>query len=52
MFVMLVGIGFSVLTANVASRFVKTERCPEHEELIAAPERMEAELAEVKQRLA
>jgi voltage-gated potassium channel len=48
MFVMLVGIGFlSVLTAAVASRFVKTERAPELEELLAALKRIESELAEV-----
>jgi voltage-gated potassium channel len=50
--VMLVGIGFlSVLTATIASKFVQTERTGESEQLLAALQRIEAELAEVRQRL-
>lgn len=50
---MFVGIGFlSVLTATVASFFVKNERGDEHVELMNTLQRIEAELAEVKQRLA
>jgi voltage-gated potassium channel len=53
MVVMLFGIGFlSVLTATVASLFVKTERGEETEAILDALTRLEAELAEVKQRLA
>jgi voltage-gated potassium channel len=52
MVVMLFGIGFlSVLTATVASRFVKTERGDETEEILAALTRLEAEVADLKQRL-
>jgi hypothetical protein len=52
MVVMLFGIGFlSVLTATIASRFVKTERGDETESILAALTRLEAELAELKQRL-
>jgi hypothetical protein len=51
MVVMLFGIGFlSVLTATVASRFVKTERGDETEEILAALTRLEAEVADLKQR--
>jgi hypothetical protein len=50
---MLFGIGFlSVLTATIASLFVKTERGDETEEILAALTRLEADLAEVKRRLA
>jgi voltage-gated potassium channel len=53
MVVMLFGIGFlSVLTATVASRFVKTERGDETEEILAALTRLESEVAELKQQLA
>jgi voltage-gated potassium channel len=53
MVVMVFGIGFlSILTATVASRFVKTERGGETDEILAALARLEAELAELKQRLA
>ena len=53
MVVMLFGIGFlSVLTATVASRFVKTERGGETEEILAALARLEAELADLKQHVA
>lgn len=49
---MFVGIAFlSVLTAAIASFFVKNERSPESEEILAALQRLEVELAEVKQRL-
>lgn len=47
--VMLVGIGFlSVLTATIASHFVKTERSPEVEELLQALSRIEGELSELR----
>jgi voltage-gated potassium channel len=50
MVVMLFGIGFlSVLTATVASRFVKTERGDETQEILAALARVEAELGELRQ---
>ena len=53
MVVMLFGIGFlSVLTATVASRFVKTERGDETQEILAALGRLESELAELKQHVA
>jgi voltage-gated potassium channel len=47
--VMLVGIGFlSVLTATVASHFVRTERSPEVQEISDALQRIERELAELR----
>jgi voltage-gated potassium channel len=50
MVVMLFGIAFlSVLTATIASRFVKTERGEETDEILAALARLESELAELKQ---
>jgi hypothetical protein len=50
MVVMVFGIGFlSVLTAAIASRFVKTERGDETEEILAALGRLEGDLAELKQ---
>lgn len=59
--VMLVGIGFlSVLTATVASQFIKTEQGPRHqdgaraletEELLIVLERIEEELADLKRQL-
>jgi voltage-gated potassium channel len=50
MVVMLFGIGFlSVLTATIASRFVKTERGDETDEILAALKRLEAEAAELRQ---
>jgi hypothetical protein len=53
MVVMLFRIGFlSVLTATIASRFVKTERGDESEEILAALARLEAELAALKQHFA
>jgi voltage-gated potassium channel len=53
MVVMLFGIGFlSVLTATVASYFVKTDRGGETETILAALGRLEAEVAELKQQLA
>lgn len=49
---MFVGIGFlSLLTASIASRFVKEERGTEHEETIEALRRIEVELAELRARL-
>ena len=51
MVLMFVGIGFlSLLTAAVASRFVREERSEEHEELIEALRRIEADVAELKSR--
>jgi voltage-gated potassium channel len=51
--VMFVGIGFlSVLTATIASRFVKTERGEETEQVMSALTRIEAELADLKRQLA
>jgi voltage-gated potassium channel len=53
MVVMLVGIGFlSVLTATVASHFVKVDKTSESNEIIEALARIEAELTDVKSRLA
>jgi voltage-gated potassium channel len=47
--VMLVGIGFlSVLTATVASHFVKAERSPEVQEISDALQRIERDLAELR----
>jgi voltage-gated potassium channel len=52
MVVMLFGIGFlSVLTATIASRFVKTERGDETDAILAALARMEGELADLKQQV-
>ena len=52
MIVMLVGIGFlSVLTATIASHFVKTESEEEANELMATLARIEAELAELRRQL-
>ena len=49
---MLVGIGFlAVLTATIASRFVKEDRADETEEIVAALRRLEADMAELKARL-
>ena len=49
MLLMFVGIGFlSLLTASIASRFVKEERGEEHLELMETLRRIEAELAELK----
>jgi hypothetical protein len=49
---MFVGIGFlSLLTASIASRFVRGERGDEHGETLEALRRIEAELAELKARL-
>lgn len=48
--VMLFGIAFlSVLTATIASRFVKTERGDETQSILVALARIETELAELKQ---
>ena len=49
MVVMLFGIGFlSVLTATIASRFIKTDRGDETEAILAALKRVEADLAELR----
>jgi voltage-gated potassium channel len=49
---MLAGIGFlAVLTATVASRFVKAERDEESTQIIASLARLEADVAELKARL-
>jgi len=51
-FVMLFGIGFlSVLTATVASHFVEVDKSDETQEMLAALQRIETELAEVKARV-
>jgi voltage-gated potassium channel len=51
--VMFVGIGFlSVLTAMIASFFVKTDRGDEFGAMIASLERLEAEMADLKRQLA
>jgi voltage-gated potassium channel len=53
MVVMLFGIGFlSVLTATIASRFVKTERGDETEAILAALAKLETEVAELRQQMA
>jgi voltage-gated potassium channel len=52
MVVMLVGIGFlSVLTASIASVFVKTDRGDETESILTALSELRGEIAELKQRL-
>ena len=49
MLLMFVGIGFlSLLTASIASRFVKEERGQEHTEVLNALQRIEVEIAELK----
>lgn len=49
---MLLGIGFlSVLTAAIASQFVKTERGDETEHILAALQRIEGDLAELRQQV-
>ncbi len=51
MVVMLFGIGFlSILTATIASTFVRSERGEETQEILAALKRLESEIAELKQR--
>ena len=51
MVLMFVGIGFlSLLTASIASRFVKEERGDEHDEVMETLRRIEAEVAELKAR--
>jgi voltage-gated potassium channel len=50
--VMVVGIGFlSVLTATIASGFVKTERSDETETILATLARIESDLAELRQQI-
>jgi voltage-gated potassium channel len=50
--VMLVGVGFlAILTATIASYFVKTDRGEEHATITQALARIEADLAAVKARL-
>jgi voltage-gated potassium channel len=52
MVLMFVGIGFlSLLTAAVASRFVKQERGAEHGEVMEALQRLEADVREIKAQL-
>ena len=52
MVLMFVGIGFlSLLTAAVASRFVKQERGEEHGEVMEALQRLEADVREIKAKL-
>ena len=48
---MFVGISFlSLLTAAIASRFVKDDRSEEHRQLVAMLQRIEADVAELKAR--
>jgi len=52
MVLMLVGISFlSLLTAAIASRFVRQERSAEHEQVLAALQQIQAELADLKAQL-
>ena len=52
MVLMFVGIGFlSLLTASIASHFVKQERRDEHDELIAVLRGLEADVQEIKAKL-
>jgi voltage-gated potassium channel len=52
MVLMLVGIGFlSLLTASIASRFVREERSEEQDELIEVLRRLEADVQEIKAKL-
>jgi voltage-gated potassium channel len=52
MVLMFVGIGFlSLLTASIASRFVKEERGEEHLEVLEALRRIEPDVAELKGRI-
>ena len=49
---MIVGVGFlSVLTAAIASVFVKTDRGSEHQELTDPLKKIELELADLKRQL-
>ena len=53
MVLMFVGIGFlAVLTATIASQFVKTDRADETSAVVASLARLEAELADLKRQLA
>jgi voltage-gated potassium channel len=48
---MFVGIGFlSLLTASIASRFVREERTDEHAELMEALRQLQADVADLKAR--
>ena len=48
---MLVGIAFlSLLTAAIASRFVREERSTEHDEVMVTLRRIEADVADLKSR--
>jgi len=50
--VMVVGVAsMSVLTAAIASRFVRIEREPEKNEVLEALHRLEADMREIKARL-
>jgi voltage-gated potassium channel len=52
MALMFVGIGFlSLLTASIASRFVKEERGEEHIELLEVLQRIETDVAALKTRV-
>jgi voltage-gated potassium channel len=52
MLLMFLGIGFlSLLTASIASRFVREERGDEHVEVLEALRRIESEIAQLKARL-
>jgi voltage-gated potassium channel len=50
---MLVGVGFlAVLTATIASHFVKTDRADEASAVLDSLRRVEAEIADLKNQLA
>jgi hypothetical protein len=52
MVLMFTGIGFlALLTAAVASRFVKEERSEEHDEVMEKLGRIEADIREIKAKL-
>ena len=49
---MFVGIGFlSLLTAAIASRFVKQERGDEHDEMMETLRQIQADVAELKSQM-
>jgi voltage-gated potassium channel len=51
MVLMFVGIGFlSLLTASIASRFVRVDRGDEHAEVMDALRQLQADVAELKSR--
>lgn len=51
MALMFVGIGFlSLLTASIASRFVKEDRGDEHDQVMDVLRQLQADVAELKSR--